>query len=178
MGNIAADIAAFAAAKAEVDAAKARLTAISGTVMSYAKRVLLRMMVKTNAKAPSQKLVGDKNAIVTAFYQNRTVNMGGKNSGRYETLCDMFDKKTVDSEIVEFTGWTIPEDKMADKDLMDKMKAALQNALTPEELTGLFVPSHKSRKGVVDKAAELCGNDINKMDQLLQLTVPTPTLKG
>ena len=50
-------------------------------------------------------------------------------------------------------------------------------ALTPEELTGLFVAKHASRKGVVDKAAKLCDKDTDKIDQLLQLTVPKVTLK-
>ncbi len=178
LGNISADIASFAEAKAEWKAAEARWKALSGTVLSYSKRILLALMVKNQSKAPSQKLVGDKNAIVTTFYADKVLSMEGKNSGRYETLCDMFDKETVDTEIVEFTGWTIPNEKMADKKLVEKMKAALQDALTGDELDGLFVPSHKSRKGVVDKAAQLCDNDTEKMDILLQLTVPSPTLKG
>lgn len=178
LGNVAADIAEFAKAKAEWKAAEARWKALSGTLLSYSKRILLGLMVKNQSKAPSQKLVGDKSAIVTTFYVDKVLSMEGKNSGRYETLCDMFGKEIVDAEIAEFTGWTIPEKKMTDRKLMDKMKAALQDALTAEELTGLFVPTHKSRKGVVDKAAKLCGNDTEKMDLLLQLTVPTPTLKG
>ncbi len=37
--------------------------------------------------------------------------------------------------------------------------------------------SRKSRKGVVDIVAKLCEADTDKIDQLLQLTVPKPTLK-
>lgn len=178
LGNVAADIAAFAAAKAEVAAAKARLAAISGTVLSYAKRVLLGLMVKNQSKAPSQKLVGNKDATVTTFYQDRTVSMDGENAGRYETLCDMFDREIVDSKLAEFTGWAIAGKKMKDKALVDKMRKVLQAGLTADELTGLFVAQHRSRKGVVERAAKLCGDDTDKMDRLLQLTVPTPTLKA
>lgn len=178
LGNVAADIAALAAAKADVNAAKARLAAVSGTVLSYAKRVLLGLMVKSQSKAPSQKLVGDKDAIVTTYYQDKTVSMEGENAGRYKTLCDMFGQETVDAELAEFTGWSIADKKMKDEALVDKMRKVLQEGLTADELTGLFVARHRSRKGVVEKAAKLCKNDTDRMDQLLQLTVPTPTLKA
>ena len=178
LGNVAANIAAFAAAKAEVAAAQARLATISGSVMSYAKRVLLGLMVKSQSKAPSQKLVGNNNAIVTTFYQDRTVGMDGKNAGRYDALCKMFGQEVVDEKIAEFTGWAIADEKMKDKTLVAKMRKVLQAGLTAEELTGLFVAEHRSRKGVVENAAELCGNDTGKMDLLLQLTIPTPTLKS
>ena len=176
LGNIAADIAEFAAAKAEVKTAEARLAAVSGNVMSFAKRILLGLIAKTGSKPKGQKLIGDKGATVTVFYQDRTVNMAG-DTGRYETLCSMFGKETVDADIAEFTGWSIADEKMADTALVEKMKKALQAALTPEELTGLFVAKHASRKGVVDKAAKLCDKDTDKIDQLLQLTVPKVTLK-
>lgn len=177
LGNVAGDIAEFAKAKAEYKAAEARFKAVSGTVMSYAKRVLLGLIAKTGSKPKGQKLVGDDGAIVTTFYQDRTVSMDGDNAERYETAVEMFGQEVTDAEIAEFSGWAIADEKMQDAALVEKMKKALQEALTAEELTGLFVAKHTSRKGVVDKAANLCEKDTDRIDQLLQLTVPKPTLK-
>jgi len=177
LGNVAADIAEFAAAKAEYKAAEARFKAVSGTVMGYAKRVLLGLIAKTGSKPKGQKLVGDNGAIVTTFYQDRTVSMDGENVERYETAVEMFGKEITDAQIAQFSGWSIADEKMADEALVAKMKKALQAALTAEELTGLFVAKHTSRKGVVDNAAKLCEKDTDKIDMLLQLTVPKPTLK-
>jgi len=177
LGNVAADIAEFAKAKADYKAAEARFKAVSGTVMSYAKRVLLGLIAKTGSKPKGQKLVGDNGAIVTTFYQDRTVSMDGDNVERYETAVEMFGKEVTDAQIAQFSGWSIADEKMADEALVEKMKKALQAALTAEELTGLFVAKHTSRKGVVDNAANLCDKDTDKIDMLLQLTVPKPTLK-
>lgn len=177
LGNVAADIADFAKAKVEWKAAEARFKALSGTVMSYAKRVMLDLFVKNGSRPKSQKLVGDGGAIVTTFYQDKPLYMDGTNTGRYDSLCELFDKAVVDADIAEFTGWSIPDKKMADKALVDKMRKALQAALTPEELDGLFVAKHRAQKGVVDRAAKLCNNDADKIDHLLQLTVPMPTLR-
>lgn len=177
LGNVAGDIAEFAKAKAEYKAAEARFKAVSGTVMSYAKRVLLGLIAKNGSKPKGQKLVGDDGAIVTTFYQDRTVSMDGDNAERYETAVEMFGQEVTDAEIAEFSGWAIADEKMQDAALVEKMKKALQEALTAEELTGLFVAKHTSRKGVVDKAANLCEKDTDRIDQLLQLTVPKPTLK-
>ncbi len=177
LGNVAADIAEFAKAKAEYKAAEARFKAVSGTVMSYAKRVLLGLIAKTGSKPKGQKLVGDDGAIVTTFYQDRTVSMDGDNVERYETAVQMFGQEITDAQIAQFSGWSIADEKMADEALVAKMKEALQAALTADELTGLFVAKHTSRKGVVDNAAKLCDKDADKIDMLLQLTVPKPTLK-
>jgi len=177
LGNVAADIAEFAQAKADYKAAEAKFKAVSGTVMSYAKRVLLDIFAKTGSKPKSQKLVGTDGAIVTTYYQDRSMSMHGDNAERYDTICDMFGKDVADAELAEFTGYAIAAEKMQDKALVAKMKKVLQKGLTAEELGGLFVAKHVSRKGVVDKAANLCDGDTEKIDQLLQLTVPKPTLK-
>jgi len=174
LGNVAGDIASFAAAKVKFKAAEAEFKAVSGVIMGYGKRILLGILSKTGSKPASQKLIGDDDAVVTTYYQNRSLNVDG---GRYDTLCNMFGKDVTDNRLVEFTGYAIADGKMDDAALVTKMKKALQSALTVDELTGLFVAKHVSRKDVIDQACELCSGDVDKMDQLLQLTVPKPTLK-
>jgi len=176
LGNVAADIATFVKAKAAMKAAEAALDAASGNVMSFAKRILLGLIAKTGSKPKGQKLAGADDAVVTTYYQDRTIKVPEE---QYAMLCDMLGKGVVDAEIVETSKtFTLSPEKVADPDLFAKIRTVLQAGLSAEELTGLFIPSGRtSRKGVVEIAAKLCKGDEAQIDQLLQLTVPKPTLK-
>jgi hypothetical protein len=176
LGNVAHDIFEFTAAKGELKAAEARFDAAKGTVMAFAKRVLVGLIARGGSKPKGQKLTGERDSVVTTFYQDRVINV---DDGTYAALCGQFGKDVVDARLVETSRtFTINQAKMADEALVAKMRMALQAAMTAEELTGLFIPSGRtSRKGVVDQAAELCGGDHAKIEQLLAVTVPTPTLK-
>jgi len=172
---VAHDIYEFTAAKGELKAAEARFDAAKGTVMAFAKRVLVGLIAK-GGKPKGQKLTGEKDSVVTTFYQDRVINVSDET---YDSLCGQFGKAVVDERLVETSKtFTINPAKMADEALVAKMRKALQAAMTAEELTGLFIPSGRtSRKGVVDQASKMCGGDLAKIEQLLAVTVPTPTIK-
>lgn len=176
LGDIAADIATFAKAKAAKKAAEAALEAASGNVMSYAKRVLLGLLSKSGSKPKGQKLAGADDAVVTTYYQDRTIKVDEE---AYAMLCEMLGQKVVDADIVETSKtFTLNPEKVDDPKLFAKIREVLQAGLTAEELTGLFIPSGRtSKKGVVDMASKLCDGDTSRIDQLLQLVVPKPTLK-
>ena len=175
-GNVAHDVAEYAAAKAEMKAAEARYEAAKGSVMGFAKRLLCGLISKGGSKPKGQKIVGEGDAVVCAYYQDRAVKVSDES---YAMLCQMLGQGVVDAQIVETSKtFTVNPEKMADAALVAKMRKALQAALTNEELTGLFIPSGRtSRKGVVEQAAKLCDGDTAMIEQLLALTVPTPTVK-
>jgi len=176
LGNVAHDIFEFTTAKAAMKAAEARFDAAKGTVMAFAKRVLVGLIARNGSKPKGQKLTGDGNSVVTTFYQDRVINVSDET---YAALCGQFGKDVVDGQLVETSKtFTLSPVKVADPALFEKIRKVLQSGLTAEELTGLFIPSGRtSQKGVVDQAAKLCGGDLAKIEQLLAVTVPTPTVK-
>jgi hypothetical protein len=176
LGNVAHDIFEFTTAKAAMKAAEARFDAAKGTVMAFAKRVLVGLIARNGSKPKGQKLTGDSNSVVTTFYQDRVINVSDET---YAALCEQFGKAVVDGQLVETSKtFTLNPAKVADPVLFEKIRKVLQSGLTAEELTGLFTPSGRtSQKGVVDQAAKLCNGDLAKIEQLLAVTVPTPTVK-
>jgi len=204
LGNIAADIATYAKAKAAKKSAEAALEAAAGAVMGYAKRVLLGLISEKGSKPKGQKLAGDDDAVITTYYQDRAIKVDEE---AYAILCSMLGKEVVDTDIVESSKtFTLNPAKVADPELFAKIRTVLQSKgwrfcpscgcniadgaehedecevdemrLTAADLTELFIPSGRtSRKGVVEMASKLCDGDTGRIDQLLQLTVPKPTLK-
>ena len=98
----------------------------------------------------------------------------------HSMLCDMFGEDVVDSDLVD-SDWTftVSRERMADPDFKARLTKALQAEFDGDEIPTMFEKDwrRKSRKGVLDKAAKLCGGDTDKVEALLSLTVPAPTVK-
>jgi len=176
LGDVAGSIAELVDAKAECKAAEARLDAAKGTVMPFVKRVLCGLLAG-GPKPKSQRLTGDGDSSVTAYYQDRAVKVTDES---HAMLCGMFGEETVDTELVD-SDWTftVSKERMADPDFKARLTRALQAEFSGDEIPTIFEREwhRKSRKGVLDRAAGLCGGDSSKVEALLSLTVPAPTVK-
>jgi hypothetical protein len=135
LGDVSGGIAEFIEAKAEHKVAKARLDAAKGTVMPFVKRVLCGLMAK-GPKPKSQRLTGDGESAVTAYYQDKSMNVSDES---HTMLCDMFGEDVVDSDLVD-SDWTftVSRERMADPDFKARLTKALQAEFDGDEIPTIF----------------------------------------